>query len=329
MASSMKSLIVTQVLEKTEVAKAVELLRSGEIIAFPTETVYGLGAPIFSLDSIKKIFEAKGRPSDNPLIAHVSTMAHIERIAKDIPDEFYLLYQHFFPGPLTVVLPKRESVPSIVSAGLPTIALRMPSHPVAKALIDLLDEPIVAPSANLSGRPSATHFSHVLHDFDGKIAAVITSYGVDVGIESTVISLAGERPIILRPGAILRSQIEDVLGATVDCVSSASLYAGPVMSPGMKYRHYAPDAVVQVFTDHAELLSSLKSFEDENILLLSRQLNDAYGSLEQRILCSQNLYASLRDADLNGFSYVFIYCDDITQQNEGLMNRILKASSKV
>jgi L-threonylcarbamoyladenylate synthase len=325
----MKPTIATKVLENTELAEAVELLRAGEIIAFPTETVYGLGAPIFSLESIKKIFEAKGRPSDNPLIAHVSTLAHIERIAKDIPDDFYLLYQHFFPGPLTVVLPKKEIVPAIVSAGLSTIALRMPSHPVAKALIDLLDEPIVAPSANLSGRPSATHFSHVLHDFDGKIPAVIASYGIDIGIESTVISLVCEKPIILRPGAISRTQIEDVLGKTIDCVSSACQYSGAVASPGMKYRHYAPDAVVKVFTDHSELLSCIKSCDKEKILLLSRQYRDVYGSLDHSCLSSQNLYAALRDADLKRFSHVFIYCDEITQQNEGLMNRILKASSKV
>ena len=202
----------TERLSPDQLQRAADLLKAGHLVAFPTETVYGLGAPIFSPEAIQSIFKVKGRPADNPLIAHVSSVEQVSRIALEIPEAFYRLAEVFFPGPLTVVLKRRPDVPSIVSAGLETIAVRMPSHPIALKLISLVDEPLVAPSANLSGMPSSTQAEHVLDDFDGKIAAVVDGGKTEIGIESTVINLLGETPILLRPGSISKEALEKVLG---------------------------------------------------------------------------------------------------------------------
>jgi L-threonylcarbamoyladenylate synthase len=294
------------ILHPDQIALAAEVLQKGELVAFPTETVYGLGAPIFNPDAIAKIYHAKGRPSDNPLIAHIASLDQIEQIARDIPPEFDLLAKVFFPGPLTIVLKKHPSVPAIVSGGLETIAVRMPSHPIAKQLIEALGQPIVAPSANLSGKPSSTTAQHVVNDFEGKIQAVIDGGPTEYGIESTVISLVAE-PCLLRLGAIPKEAIEKILGRPLKEASHES----KLSSPGTRYRHYAPEAQIKLFESHDDLKNYL-----ENAPKLHRWINP--------VMTAASLYAQLRLADAEKVEEIVIDCSAI-QQNPVLMDRLLKA----
>lgn len=281
---------------EADLKKAASLILSGQLMAFPTETVYGIGAHLFNEAAIAKIFKAKNRPQDNPLIAHLSKLSDVERIAINIPDAFYLLAKHFFPGPLTIVLQKADTVPKIVSAGGGTIAFRFPSHPVAKRLIELVGAPLVAPSANLSGRPSPTSASHVLSDLEGRIAGVIDGGGCAFGIESTVISLIDE-PTLLRPGVIELEAIEQVLGKKLIVGSKQ------IVSPGMKYRHYAPEAKVTL---------SLKIPVGKEYFIPTRE----------------TLYAKLREVDERGLSEIHVVCTPAVLSDKALMNRIEKAAAR-
>jgi L-threonylcarbamoyladenylate synthase len=287
---------------------AAEFLLKGELVAFPTETVYGLGAPIFNPDAIAKIYLAKGRPADNPLIAHIASLDQIDQIARDVPPEFYLLAKEFFPGPLTVVLKKHPSVPAIVSGGLDTIAVRMPNHPIARQLILAVGQPLVAPSANLSGKPSSTTAQHVAADFEGKIKAVIDGGPTEYGIESTVVSLVAE-PCLLRLGAVPKAEIERVLGKLSEATDQNKL-----SSPGTRYRHYAPEARIKLFESQNEMERYLQ--EKPN---LRRWINPAVTLV--------NLYALLRQADDEKYEEIVIYCSEEMQQNSVLMDRLLKALS--
>ncbi len=271
---------------------AAELLKKGEIVAFPTETVYGLGALIFDPDAVAKIFKAKGRPSDNPLIAHICSLTQVDQIARDIPELFYDYAKQYFPGPLTIVLKKHPNVPSIVSGGLDTIAIRMPAHPIANQLIQAVGQPIVAPSANLSGKPSSTEVSHVIADFEGKIAGVIDGGPCHYGIESTVISLIDE-PCILRLGSLHL----DLPLATSEQQKS---------SPGTRYRHYAPKATVRLFSTAEELASY--------------SIERKYCVIEPK---ASNLYSLLRQADEDGFEEILVLC---TTTDRALLDRLYKSS---
>ncbi|MBX3720052.1 MAG: threonylcarbamoyl-AMP synthase [Parachlamydiales bacterium] len=318
---------MTRILSEAQITEAASLLKSGSIVAFPTETVYGLGASIFQPQAISNIFKVKGRPQDNPLIAHVSSLEQVERIAQDIPDVFYSLAERFFPGPLTVVLKKNECVPSIVSAGLNSIALRMPSHPIARTLIEAVGEPIVAPSANISGTPSSTRCEHVIHDFDGKIAAVIDGGSAHYGIESTVISLIGEDPMLLRPGAVSTEQLEEVLQKKLIIPSALDL--STPLSPGMKYRHYAPRTPVHLFKESRLLSESVCNDPMKTRMILSREelTFDLPAACHWFALNAHDLYALLRQADSVGYQEIAIFCDELTLFDLALMNRILKAAS--
>lgn len=323
----MKESYTTELLQEDQLERAAELLKQGEIVSFPTETVYGLGACIFSPKACEKIFIAKGRPCDNPLIAHISHFAQVEQIAKNLPEDFFLLYEAFFPGPLTVVLEKTEAVPSIVSAGLQSIAFRMPSHPTALKLIELVGEPLVAPSANLSGRPSSTDYRHVEHDFQGKIAAIVQGTSSEIGIESTVISLLGNQPVILRPGHITKQQIEKVLGKEVDVAKMNEKHSGPVLSPGMKYRHYAPEAKVFLFRSLHEIKEHVeKSPSFTKRLILSSEPNSSIKDCAYFPLSAKTLYAALRQADAERASEVLVLLNEKTLHNLALMNRLIKAA---
>jgi L-threonylcarbamoyladenylate synthase len=298
---------MTLVIDASRIEDAAAILKSGEPVAMPTETVYGLAAPIFDLEAIQKIFSLKKRPSDNPLIAHVSNLAMVETIAQNIPSVFFSLAERFWPGPLTLVLPKKPSVPSLVSQT--TIAVRMPSHPLALRLIDLVGSPLVAPSANLSGRPSPTCAAHVLSDLGGRLAAILDGGECQFGTESTVLSLVSEVPVLLRPGAITRAQLEEVLGEVRDPEKGE-----PILSPGMKYRHYAPQAKVHL----TERLPELPS----DAFVLSREpIGFTY-----RCLDSKHLYSHLRMADQLEFTDIWILLDSVTRKDEALMNRLEKIS---
>jgi L-threonylcarbamoyladenylate synthase len=225
--------------------KAAQLLQEGKLVAFPTETVYGLGANAYDGSAVAKIFEVKGRPNDNPLIIHVSDMRMAERLVakRKFNDKAHLLAKKFWPGPLTLVLPKSIIVKDIVTCGLDTVAVRMPNHPIALELIRILECPIAAPSANLSGTPSPTKALHVIHDMSDKIDMIIDGGHTNIGVESTVIDLCHNDPVILREGGVSKEEIEKELGCEVDVCKTD---CDKPNSPGMKYRHYAPNAPVYI-----------------------------------------------------------------------------------
>ena len=222
--------------------RAAEALRAGSLVAFPTETVYGLGANAFDAEAVRAIYRVKGRPADNPLIVHVAHPNQIEGITGPVPPMATRLIERFMPGPLTLVLKRGAILPAYVSAGLDTVAVRCPSHPVAQALISMAGVPVAAPSANLSTRPSPTRAAHVVQDLDGKIPFIIDGGDCRVGLESTVVDVTGAHPVLLRPGTITAAQIEEVCGTGL----AARNPDGPVRAPGMKYRHYAPRAQVLI-----------------------------------------------------------------------------------
>ena len=229
--------------------KAAQILRDGGLVAFPTETVYGLGGNALDAGASAKIYAAKGRPSDNPLIVHISCMEELPPLVKEIPESARKLAAAYWPGPMTMILPKSSLIPDATSGGLPTVAVRMPSDPVANALIRIAGVPIAAPSANTSGRPSPTSASHVIEDMDGRIEMILDGGEVKIGLESTIIDVTGPSPVILRPGYITREMVEDVCGeASFDpaILSKPSADLRP-KAPGMKYRHYAPQAELTLY----------------------------------------------------------------------------------
>lgn len=318
--------MITELLGLEGIARAADLLKRGELVAFPTETVYGLGAYIYDAGAVQSIFRVKGRPSDNPLIAHVSSFEQVEEIACEIPDSFHLLKDRFFPGPLTVIVKRHPSVPSVVSAGLDSIALRMSSHPIALKLIELVGSPLVAPSANLSGKPSSTQPAHVLLDFDGKIAAVIDGGKTDIGIESTVISLLGAHPMLLRPGFVTKEEIEAVLGCYVDIPESSN--EGPVLSPGMKYRHYAPRTAVKLFFSMADLQVHLLAGDSSSryCAFLPPGINSSSDRVDQYLLSVKEFYSLLRHADEMNYQEILILCDEGIRKDAGFMNRLTRSA---
>lgn len=235
-------------IDREALRPAAEILASGGLVAFPTETVYGLGANALDEEAVQNIFKAKGRPSDNPLIVHIAEKADILSIAAQIPKTAEMLMDAFFPGPLTLILPKREEISSVVTAGLSSVAVRMPVHPVARELIRLAGVPVAAPSANLSGKPSPTEARYVAEDMDGRIDAIIDGGACSVGVESTVVDLTGSHAVLLRPGGVTFEQIQAILpDAEIDrhVLCQVTAIEKP-KSPGMKYKHYAPDAEVTV-----------------------------------------------------------------------------------
>jgi L-threonylcarbamoyladenylate synthase len=315
----------TEILTPQQVHLAAAYLKKGQVIAFPTETVYGLGAALFNPEAAAEIFALKGRPADNPLIAHISDLSQIAHIGRDIPPLFYVLAEAFCPGPFTMVLKKHPAVPSIVSGGMDTIAVRMPQHPVAHALITAVGQPLVAPSANLSGRPSATTCAHVLEDFQDKIAAVIDGGRTEFGIESTVLSLLHEPPMLLRPGSVTRAQIEHVLKCEIS-VADPNIKE-KALSPGMKYRHYAPKTPMQLVFSEEQLLGAID--KEGHPMVLTRYHTLALPKGEHFTLSAKELYALLRYADAQRYTCICVLCDETLMQDGALANRLMRASGVV
>ena len=314
----------TELIYEKDLGRAVEILQQEGIVAFPTETVFGLGARIFSERAIQKIFKAKGRPKDNPLIAHISDLGFVEQIAQNVPLTFYKLAEKFFPGPLTLVVPKSPRVSDAVSAGLPSIAIRMPRHPLALSLIRLVGEPLVAPSANLSGRPSSTDFLHVLEDFEGVIPGVIIGQGSDIGIESTVVSLLKGKVEILRPGSIQKEELEEHLGIHISM--NPGLEGGPIASPGMRHKHYAPDAKLFLYHTIEEAIDHCQSKKNMKRMVLSNENHPQIDQFSQFSLSPPSFYSRLRLADRCQFREVLVVCDSIVKKDFGFMNRIERAA---
>lgn len=224
--------------EESLLIPCAEVLRRGGLVAFPTETVYGLGANALMSEAVSRIFQAKGRPQDNPLIVHVSRPESVAPLVRDIPQGAVRLMEAFWPGPLTLLFAKSDLVPDVVTAGLHTVAIRMPDHPVAQRLIDLAGVPVAAPSANLSGKPSPTTFEATLADLEGRVDVIVDGGPADIGVESTVLDISGPVPRILRPGGLSPEELRKFLGEVQ--VAADTPHQGPPPSPGMKYRHYAP-----------------------------------------------------------------------------------------
>ena len=304
-------------MNRKNIQLAKELLEKGKVIAFPTETVYGLGASIFDDNALKEIFELKGRPLDNPLIVHIHSLEQVKLLARNIPEDFYLLAKHFMPGPLTVILSKNKEISPTVTANRDTIAVRMPSHSLALELLKEVDVPLAAPSANLSGKPSPTCFDHVVEDFKDKLPLILDGGPCDVGIESTVISLVGE-PTVLRPGSISKENLEEVLQKPVKTLTKSN----EALCPGMKYRHYTPNAKVVVFESMNALKEKLDSSKDKKIRILSnkREIDNSYP------FNSKSLYKLFRDADRDAVDLIYLWLDEETKGNTALLNRISKAS---
>ena len=243
----MKTLILPP--DEEALQTAARLLSDGQLVAFPTETVYGLGANALNADAVRSIFEAKGRPADNPLIVHIHDRSQLESLC-ELPPFAEKLMDAFWPGPLTILMPRKPSVPDVVTAGLPTVAVRMPSHPVAAALLKTCGLPIAAPSANRSGKPSPTSARHVLEDMNGRIPLILDGGDCDVGVESTVVDTCHGQPCILRPGGITKAMLEQVIGGVqvAGSVLRPLAKGEKALSPGMRYRHYSPDGQVTLVT---------------------------------------------------------------------------------
>lgn len=319
-------------MEKT-IREVVALLKKGETIAFPTETVYGLGADATSAEAVAKIFQAKGRPQDNPLIAHVATIDQLKRLVDDLPGYVETLIAEFSPGPLTYVLPDNGTCAPNVTAGLSTIAVRIPEHPVALAILEACDFPVAAPSANLSGKPSPTTADHVYEDLAGKIAGIVDGGPTGVGVESTVISCNEHDVVILRPGGITKEQIDKIVPVR-ETVEKA---VDQPESPGMKYKHYSPEVPLWLVHGDAEKIRSVIETErakGKKIALLARDhlFQEVHADVELRLgeslqEAANKLYDNLRkvkktDADL-------IVSEVFPESGIGhaLMNRLNKAKT--
>lgn len=323
-----------------DLEEAAECLLRGELVAFPTETVYGLGADAFNKEASLNIYLAKGRPSDNPLIVHIYDRAQLKQLVVDVPPLAEKAMAVFWPGPLTLVLKKGDSVPSCITGGLSSVAVRMPNHPVALALLKLVNKPIAAPSANQSGKPSPTLACHVWHDLQGKIAGIVDGGPTTVGLESTVLDFTNQVPTILRPGGISSEQLERVLGKVA--ISTGGDSEAP-RAPGMKYTHYAPDAPVQICQGNTEAVvakirAGLASASEAVGLLISKETLQALGDIPPKvkvqILGSQNdlaevasnLFAGLRWLDEQKIDIIYTEAFGREDIGSALMNRLEKAA---
>lgn len=324
------------------IKEASDLLLNNEVVAFPTETVYGLGAVITSEDALKKIYKAKGRPIDNPLIVHISDYSMLEDIVKEIPEKAKILTNELWPGPLTIILKKKDSISSIVSAGLDTVGVRMPSNTIAHSLIDATDIPIAAPSANISGKPSVTTSNYLVEDLDSKVAGLILSEDSEIGFESTVIDMTVEPPMILRPGFYSKEDIEKVIGA-VSLSEGITLNKEPdrPASPGMKYKHYSPNAnVILIKSDNedefkAKFKSLVNNKNKEYAFIFTTEdliLSDFPNLIIKKLGVSEedfghHIFSALRDADKEGAELILVQIPQKIENSLAIMDRLLHASN--
>lgn len=328
-------------------AKAAQQIREGGLVAFPTETVYGLGANALDKEAAQKIYEAKGRPSDNPLIVHIGKAEELKPLVKKIPEIGKKLMEAYWPGPLTIIFPKSDLVPDEITGGLDTVAVRMPVDPIANRLIQLAGVPIAAPSANTSGRPSPTTPAHVYQDMNGRIDILIDGGSVGIGVESTIVDVSGPTPVLLRPGAVTMEMLKAVVGD----VETDQAVLGPVSSgtkpkaPGMKYRHYAPKAQLVLVEEGEkaqetvpEMINRLaeekmdQGFQvgiictEETISQYPRGIVRSLGIRAKEETIAHNLFAVLREFDDLQADYIFSECFSKSHLGQAIMNRLTKAA---
>ncbi|MGI6076653.1 MAG: L-threonylcarbamoyladenylate synthase [Fastidiosipilaceae bacterium] len=351
-------------LTETLLTAPATALANGEVVAFPTETVYGLGANINCPEAVDEIFSIKGRPNDNPLIVHVGTKEAIKPLVQSFPEVAEVLVEELMPGPLTLVLPRSDIVPDNVTAGLDTVGIRMPNHPVTRQLLILADVPVAAPSANLSGKPSPTLAEHVVHDLQGKVNFIVDGGPCQVGVESTVLDLSSGPPLILRPGGVTASSILRCLENhhiqfpqrdwQIRLLHSGSGYSVAdhevPKSPGMKYRHYAPDGIVKIIegNDRSECITNILKFINEsNIkdnfygIFANQEFIDevkarlpgetnliqySYGPVPDIRKATHELFAGLRFLDEHSAKWIFVETFPDQGIGTAYMNRLLKAS---
>lgn len=322
---------------------AGQVLRKGGLVAFPTETVYGLGGDALNKESSRKIYAAKGRPSDNPLIVHIADMKDLAPIVKEVTPEAEKIAQSFWPGPLTMILPKSDKVPYETTGGLDTVAVRMPSHPVARKLIEYGGGYVAAPSANTSGKPSPTVAKYVIEDMDGRVDLILDGGEVGIGLESTIIDLTVNPPQILRPGYVTLDMLEEVLGRVdVDKTILSNESGLAPKAPGMKYRHYAPTGELTIVAGETKQVVAYINQETKALqaggqkvgVIGSLETMDAYGadvvknigSRQDEEAIAKNLYRILREFDDEKVEVIFSESFSGTGIGQAIMNRLLKAA---
>ena len=326
----------TKILSTSEydIALAGEIIAKGGLVAFPTETVYGLGADALNENAVKSIYAAKGRPSDNPLIVHICEKEDIVPLVKEVTPKARALMDAFFPGPLTIILPKSDRVGNVVSGGLDTVAVRMPQNEIARRLIRAAGCPVAAPSANTSGLPSPTRAKYVIEDMNGKIDAIIDGGDCEFGVESTVITLAGDVPTILRPGAVTKEMIESVIGETevARAVLEGMKNDEVAASPGMKYKHYAPKAQVVIVDAEKEVYENFVNsrgnafalcFEGDNVTVDKV----TYGRENDDLSQARELFDALRQLDEMGAKKVYARIPHTTGVGMAVYNRLIRAAA--
>lgn len=330
--------------QKEEILKeAGEIIKAGGLVAFPTETVYGLGGDALNPDSSRRIYEAKGRPSDNPLIVHISKMEDLDKIADRIPEKARILAEYFWPGPLTIVMKKKEIVPKETTGGLDTVAVRMPSHEVARAFIGYAGGYVAAPSANQSGRPSPTSGKYVVEDMKGRIEMILIDDSIEIGVESTIVDVTEEIPCILRPGVITKEMLEEAVGPVItdQAILDPNSKEAP-RAPGMKYRHYAPKGQLMIVEGEEEKVISRinercreKEAEGKKVGIIatagSLEKYDSgivknAGSRNNEIEITRTLYRILREFDEEEVEIIYSESFSEGKFSQAIMNRLLKAA---
>lgn len=331
-------------LEESKLSEPAEAIRKGQLVAFPTETVYGLGANALNPEAVLSIFTAKGRPNDNPLIVHIAELGMLKPLVAEIKPAVLKLIAAFWPGPLTLVLPKSSLVPPEITAGLDTVAVRMPDHPIALALIQQAGVPIAAPSANRSGKPSPTLAEHVLEDMSGRIPWIIDAGACRVGLESTVLDMTGDIPTILRPGGITPEMIEQVIGKVMlDTGLIDAKSTEKPRSPGMKYAHYAPKGeVILVLGEQRKVIQWINQAvrkdeelgEKSAVLAATEHLPDysacnrmAFGAAESPEEIATNIFRLFRDCDRLEVERIYVEAIPKTGIGLAVMNRLEKAAA--
>ena len=323
----------------TEYEKALEesaqLLRNGEVVGIPTETVYGLAANALDEDAVKKIFVAKGRPSDNPLIVHIAKFEDLEPLVEEIPEKVRVMADAFWPAPLTMIMKKSNKVSNVVSGNLDTVAIRMPKSDYARAIIDACGLPLAAPSANLSGSPSPTNAKYVFDDMNGRIPLIIDGGNCEIGVESTVISFAEEPPRLLRPGGVTLEEMTALIGEIVvdDAVLNKLEEGAVAASPGMKYKHYAPSADITIIKSDFDCFKKLCESEDNITALCFDGENEklscnsvTYGDENDGFSQSARLFDALRELDELGATKVYARCPNTKGMGLAVYNRLIRAA---
>ena len=323
---------------RENIEAAAEIIRRGGLLGIPTETVYGLGADALNADACRRIYEAKGRPQDNPLIIHVPDSSWLERYCENVPESAYRLADEFWPGPLTMILPKKEIVPYRTTGGLDTVGVRCPNHPVTLAVIRASGVPIAAPSGNTSGRPSPTTAADMVEDMDGKIDGIFDGGACSVGVESTIIDLTCQPPRLLRAGGLPLEELERVLGTVIvdKCITQLMSDGEHPRAPGMKYRHYAPKAPVTVVTGdgeksadyiarHAPQGAGVICFSEYCVLFPGRVIHDL-GPEGDKSEQARRVFDALREFDATSVPEIYAQCPDDAGLGLAIGNRLKKAA---